>query len=372
MTRHEHGRLDFSGIVAGPSQVVGAVRLVPLLRDEPIDDLRLYSLPTGADLTVVKLDRRTTYTAYVPHALVAELTEGEPQATLGSRLLRPQTSPRKVFDVNVMHRLARRIGPGRLRLLPQHLGMDAYLSVGFRGPNVAWPEYSRTALSQGLSPRSEWSPRAMDVPGFADALRVFELCPRQVGVLVFVADAFSTAFVTPRPEDYRRLHRSLLEDMVADLLVQYAVLYPEAPALWQPIDARSIGSLDDLERAVDGLRQQWDRFAGLMTSGLQGVQLQIETLQRMGRFRLIRFCPSFRRQDENHVGEAIVDEEGRLAYLRTTRLSAAQSRRGLLLSTLVSVDWHIGDAARALGDTRSEFLARIRRAGLERLLATSV
>ena len=37
MTRWENGRLDFSGIVAAPSQVVGAVRLVPLLRDRPID-----------------------------------------------------------------------------------------------------------------------------------------------------------------------------------------------------------------------------------------------------------------------------------------------------------------------------------------------
>ena len=275
MKRFSRQRLSFAGITAAPSQVVGAVRIVPLLRDDPIEDLRLYSMPTGADLTTVQLDQRTAYTSYVPHAMVAALDDGEPWANLGSRLVRPKTKARGVFDVKVMRRLSRRIRPGQLRLLPQHMGMDAYLSVGFSGPNVAWPEYSREVLSRGLSPRTEWVSRASDLRGFADALRVFELCPGQIGSLIFVADAFSTAFITPRPQDYRRLHRSLLEDMVADLLVQYAVLYPETAALWSPIDAKSVRSLDELEQAVTGLRRDWNRFAGLMASELLDTEFEM-------------------------------------------------------------------------------------------------
>lgn len=369
MKRRERRTLDFSGLRAAPSQVVGAVRLVPLLRDEPIEALRLYAVPTGADLTVARLDRRTTYTAYVPHALMIELPDrAPPRACLGSRLLSPGARPDEVFRVQVVHRLARREEPWRMRLLPQHLGMDAYLTVGFAGPDVAWPEYSREALSRGLSPRSEWVSRATRLPGFADALRVFEMHPGQVGVLVFVSDALSTAFITPRPEDYRQLHRSLLQDMVAELLVQYAVLYPQTAALWEPVEAASIGSLEDLGAAVQRMRSEWDRFAALMASGLMHTELDVQFLQRLGGFRLMRFCPTFKRQVDNHVGEAIVDSTGRLAYLKTMRLSAQQSRRGLLLATLTSVDWNLDDAARALQTTRDELIARLRKHGLERLL----
>ncbi|MEM7156947.1 MAG: hypothetical protein AAF799_29115 [Myxococcota bacterium] len=371
MKRFERRRLSFEGLVAAPSQVFGAVRIVPLLRETPIEDLRLYSLPTAADLTTVQLDRRTAYTSYIPHAMVAALDDGEPWANLGSRLLPRKAKPRDVFDVKVMQRLSRRIGRGQLRLLPQHMGMDAYLSVGFTGPNVVWPEYTREVLSWGLSPRSEWVSRAFDLRGFADALRVFELCPGQVGSLVFVADAFSTAFITPRPEDYRRLHRTMLEDMVADLLVQYAVLYPETAALWSPIDAASVRSFDDLEQAVGGLRREWNRFAAFMASDLLDADYEMQQLHSMDRYRLMRFRPTFRRQDVNHVGEVILDDQGQLAFLKTARLSAAQSRRGLLLSTLVAVDWDLLTAARAVGNSREEFIARLRKAGLERLLKKS-
>jgi hypothetical protein len=389
MSRAERMRLDFTGLRAAPSQVVGAVRLVPLLRDEPIEALHLYVLPTEADLTVVRLDERTYYTAYVPHALVVELPgQKQAHASLGTQLVRPRAKPEGVFRVQVLDRLARREGPrtprapvqgkaakarpSRLRLLPQHLALDAYLSVGFAGPNVAWPEYSQQVLSRGLSPRSEHVYRGRDVPGLADALRVFELHPGQVGVLVFVADAFASAFVAPRPEDYRRLHRTLLEGMYGELLVQYAVLHPQAPALWQPLDPAALGSLDALGHALDGLRREWNAFAGLMASGLFDAELDVHTVQRLGGFRLQRFLPSFHPHADNHVGEAIVDAAGRLAYLETFRLSAAQARRGRLLATLVAVDWELEACAQALEIAREELLARLRNNGLEHLLKAHV
>jgi hypothetical protein len=233
---------------------------------------------------------------------------------------------------------------------------------------VPWPEYSQQVLSHGLSPRSERVYAGSDVQGLDDALRVFELQPGQVGVLVFVGDAFGSAFVAPRPEDYRRLHRTLLKSMYGELLVQYAVLHPEANALWQRLDAAAIDSLDALALAVDGVRREWSAFAGLMASGLLQAELDAQTVHRLGGFRLLRFLPSFHPHAENHVGEAIVDAEGRLAYLQTFRLSAAQARRGGLLATLVAVDWKLDECARTLETTRDELLARLRNNGLEHLL----
>lgn len=372
MKRPERGKLDFRGLRAAPSQALGTVRLVPLVRDEPIEALRLYAVPTRADLTVVKLDPRTTYTAYVPHALVATLPgQEQAHASAGTQLVRPQAAPEAVFRVQVTQRLARR-EQGGLRLLPQHLALDAYLTVGFAGPDVAWPEYSRQVLSRGLSPRAERVHRGHDVPGLADALRAFELYPEQVGVLVFVADAFASAYVAPHPDDYRRLHRTLLQDMYGELLVQYAVLHPEVAALWGRIDGSAVGSLEDLAGAVAGLRRDWSTFAGLMASGLYDAELDVTTVQRLGGFRLQRFLPSFHPHAENHVGEAIVDAAGRLAYLQTFRLSAAQARRGRLLSTLVAAGWDLDAAAEALGATREELLARLRNNGLGHLLKAHV
>lgn len=373
MKHHERMRLDLGGLRAAPSQAVGTVRLVPLVRDEPIEGLRLYSVPTGADLTVVKLDPRTAYTAYVPHALVAELPGHEQaHASAGTQLVRPRATPADVFRVQVTQRLSRREGEGRLRMLPQHLALDAYLSVGFGGPSVAWPEFSRQVLSHGLSPRSERVYRGSDVAGLPDALRVFELYPGQVGVLVFVADSFASAFVTPSPDDYRRLHRTLVKDMYGELVVQHAVLHPEVAALWGRIDGAGVGSLEALAGAVDELRRQWSAFAGLMASGLYEAELEVRTVHRLGGFRLQRFLPSFHPHAENHVGEAIVDAAGRLAYLQTFRLSAAQARRGRLLATLVAEDWDLDQTALALEVTREELLARLRNNGLGHLLKAHV
>ena len=111
MKHHERMRLDFGGLRAAPSQAVGTVRLVPLVRDEPIEGLRLYAVPTGADLTVVKLDPRTAYTAYVPHALVAELPGSkQAHASAGTQLVRARATPEDVFRVQVTQRLSRREG----------------------------------------------------------------------------------------------------------------------------------------------------------------------------------------------------------------------------------------------------------------------
>ena len=94
----------------------------------------------------------------------------------------------------------------------QNLLMGAKLSeyhTGFRA-------YSRHALSHGLSPRVESGGSGRAVPGLEDALRVFEIHEGQVGVACFVNDLLACLFVVPHPDDYRHLHRTLLEDFFGE------------------------------------------------------------------------------------------------------------------------------------------------------------
>lgn len=62
-------RLD--GLMLAPPQVLGGVRLVPLIRTENRSDLRLSRRAYGEDFTFVEIDSKTVYTSYVPHGLVA-------------------------------------------------------------------------------------------------------------------------------------------------------------------------------------------------------------------------------------------------------------------------------------------------------------
>jgi hypothetical protein len=109
----------------------------------------------------------------------------------------------------------------RLRFLPLHLAMEGFLGMFFSVPAIAWKEYSQKALSSGFNPRWESSYSGKFISGFEEALRVFEIHPQQVGVLVFIAEAFASAFIVPHPQDYRALHTSLLEDFYGELIYQY-------------------------------------------------------------------------------------------------------------------------------------------------------
>jgi len=76
--------LRLEGLTPAPAQVRGAFRLVPLLRDQTCDDVRLTPHSMASGLKVVALPDRTTYTAFVPHALLLEWNRSEaPRMALG-------------------------------------------------------------------------------------------------------------------------------------------------------------------------------------------------------------------------------------------------------------------------------------------------
>ncbi|MFI8965152.1 ARPP-2 domain-containing protein [Streptomyces sp. NPDC053493] len=367
-------RIDLTGLAVRPAQVWGGVRLVPLVRDEPVAGLRLhrevYERGHGCFPDSVALAGGITYTSYVPHGFVADWSRtGAEAASYGTRLGtgRPATVP--------VRRLARRRqGEPRLRFLPLHLALEGYLALHFGGPSVVWDEWSRAAVRRGLSPRAEAAYAGWEIPGLAEALRVFEIHPGQCGVLLYVADALAAAFAVPHPDDYLLLHATLVEDLFGELVHQYAHYGAPVADFTAAVESGAVRSLADLRRAASAQERAWARaHDGLMARDLLETPYAFERVHDMGGFRLYRFLPPFLRSgQEQHIGELISDRKGRTAYLKTFRLSESQIRRGHLLRRLADADWHLGRTAEALGTSYAELVARIGRAGLGSLLNAHV
>lgn len=381
--------LDLAGLTTRPAQVWGGIRLVPLVRDTPVTSLRLHARLYDEAYDGVSLDRRTSYFAYVPHAFVASwTTDGSPVAAYGTQIVAddardaegrtgsawspPATAPRCV-PLHLHRRMARRIDKDRLRFLPLHLALEGFLALHFGGPEIMWEEWSRRAISRGLSPRVEEAYRGATVQGLEEALRLFEIHPGQCGVLVYVADALASAFVVPHPDDYRALHPTLLHDLYGELIYQYGAMGMPVQEFRARVDDARVRTLADLRAEA---RRQHDEWAGfhtdVMARGLLDDTYTVRRVYRMGGFTLSRFLPPFRRQGENHIGEAITDADGRLAYLKTFRLSENQVRRGHLLSTLAAHHWNLAATANALNLTPYQLALRIEGAGFHALLRQDV
>ncbi|HEY8377784.1 MAG TPA: hypothetical protein VIK91_14915, partial [Nannocystis sp.] len=210
----ESAGLDLRGLRIGPAQAFGAVRLVPLLKEHVREDLRLGTRTygdEGPDVVGLRGDAAApelVYFAYIPHAYILRWSpDGSAVAAQGAALCPRKQGIHNLGGVRILHRMTREEEPGALRFLPLHLAFEGFLSLHFGGPDVAWSEYSREALTHGLSPRIERVVPGAAIPGLEDALRMFEIHDGQVGALLFVADALAAMVCFPHPDDYRALHR---------------------------------------------------------------------------------------------------------------------------------------------------------------------
>ena len=369
--------ISLKGLEIAPSQVCGAVRIVPLLRRNIRGDLRLIKRDYDENFTTVCLDKNINYYSYVPHGLVMSWTDdGSPVAALGGQIHKSKSDGKKLnfgcTSVRLMHRMAKRESNHQLRFLPLHLAMEGFLSMFFSGPDIAWSEYSKYALSHGLGCRHENAFEGRFIARLEDALRVFEIYPRQVGVLVFVAEALASAFVVPTPEDYRLLHMSLLEDFYGELIYQYASIYDKTWTMGVSINESEIDSLKTLRIAIEKMRTDWASFQAFMANGINGRQLQSKIVFNTGPFTLQRFITDLKLKEENHIGEVIIRENGELEYLKTFRLSVAQTKRVYLLSKLSEYNWNIDATAQALGNNYDEFVHRLEKVGFSYLLNQQV
>lgn len=366
--------IELTGLTTRPAQVWGGVRLVPLVRETPIEDLRLDVRLYDADFGVVTVDPRTAYYSYIPHGYVATWDHA-PAAAYGTQLLGPaeRTRTPNRMTLRFHRRMARRVDKNRLRFLPLHLALEGYLALHFGGPEIAWEEWSQRAISHGLSPRVEEAYTGAMVRGLDDALRVFEIHAGQCGLLVYVADALASAFVVPHPADYRALHDTLLLDLYGELIYHYAMLSMPVPDFLARVADANVRSLADLRAEAARQREEWTAFHdGLMAGGLLDASYTYERVYDLGPYRLSRFLPPFERRRDNHIGEMITDESGRVAYLKTFRLSENQVRRGHLLTLLAANAWSLPGTATALGVTEPELGRRIENAGFAHLLRQDV
>lgn len=367
-------QLCLDGMTMAPSQVLGGVRLVPLLRETLDEDLRLALRSYDADLTVVDLGGGKNaphphYFGYVPHGLVVRWTaDGTPATAFGAQLAKPKNRDPATFSVGIMNRMARREEGRSLRMLPLHVAMEGFLDLYFGGPEIAWSEYSRQALSQGLSPRWETSYPGSQIAGLRNALRLFEIHQGQCGAMVFVADALAAVTIVSHPEDYRILHRAMLEDFYGELIWQYGLMYQGVGQLHGDQPAPRARSLADLRRFVQQERDDAARVFAGMAAPLFDRAIEGERIYRMGPFSLERFMTDLDPQADNHIGECIRRSDGSIAYLKTFRLSAAQTRRAYLLSRLAAHDWELAATAAALQTDEASLVLRLRNAGFGYLL----
>jgi hypothetical protein len=275
---------------------------------------------------------------------------------------------------SISHRMVKgdKNAPNRFRMLPLHLAMEGFLAYQMRGPEIMWSEYTKDAATQGLSPRVETSFSGTWLPGWREALALFEVHPQQVGVMVLVADALASVFVTSHPDDYWSLHRSLIEDFYGALIYEYGLLYPSVAIGETRIDPTKVKSVAELRAAVAQTRRDWTEFGELLSAGLLQREVRFETVRTLGAFTLERFIADLDPNEECHIGERIVREDGTLEYLKTFRLSAAQVRRGHLLKQLAAADWSLEACAELLRCTKDELVRRLSNAGFGYILKPHV
>ncbi|MEO1430445.1 MAG: hypothetical protein AAFV71_15540 [Cyanobacteria bacterium J06633_8] len=373
--------ISLKGLDIAPSQVRGAVRIVPLLRRNLRDDLRLMKRSYNEDLTVVSVDKNLNYYSYIPHGLVMSWTDdGSPVAALGGQIQKNKQKTKSdgqnldcgCKSVRLMHRMRKKESQNQLRFLPLHLAMEGFLSMFFSGPNIAWSEYSKYALANGLGCRYETAVQGRYIAKLEDALRIFEIHSKQVGVLIFVAEALASAFVVPTPGDYRLLHTSLLEDFYGELIYQYGLLHDTTFPMDVSINESEINNLKSLRVAINKMRMDWASFQGFMASGILERPCQSKIVYNAGPFRLQRFITNIELKGENHIGEVITRENGELEYLKSFRLSSAQTKRVYLLSKLAEHNWNINATAEALGNDYDSFVHRLEKAGFGYLLNQQV
>jgi hypothetical protein len=364
--------IAFQKLEIAPSQIWGAIRLVPLLRKDFREDLRLAKRSYNSQVAV-NVDKNILYHSYVPHGLVLNWSDdGEPVASLGGQL---SDKSDQFGGVKVLRRMAQRENRGEdknsLRFLPLDMAMEGFMGMFFKGPTIAWQEYSRRSRSTGLSPRTEYSITGRSISDLSEALRVFEIHENQVGVLLFVGEMLATAFILPHPEDYRNLHETLLTDAYGETFYYYG-LYGQAQELKCSIEDQSIHNLADLRSALTKMRQEWSDVQSMMSADLLQRPIQSQQIYQAGAFSLQRFITDLDRTCTNYIGESIVDDNGDLQYLKIYGLSAIQTRRAYLLQTLDRHDWQLEKAATSLNETLASLVKRIEKADLGYLINNQI
>ncbi|WP_086932838.1 ARPP-2 domain-containing protein [Agarilytica rhodophyticola] len=367
-------KISLQGFELTPSQIWGNVRLVPVIKKKNTENLRLGLRQYEAPYSVVCLDgkaplqdTKSYYYSYIPSALIATWTTDQTKAKTYGCQLEKIDGPAN-FGARLEERLAKKEGNRQLRFLPLHLAMEGFLGLHFSGPDFKWDEYSEIAMRQGLVSRHESSIDGYDIEGFDEALRLFEIHPQQVGVVVFVSDALASIFILPNNGDYHVLHKMLLQDFYAEILFHYGQHRYQAPNLATIEDNFSINSHQDLHNLIEKTRKSaQQQYEGLLHDVLDR-EISSKVIKRLGKFRLQRFSTNFDTDKLNFIGEAITGPTGSLEYLKTYQLSNTQTRRAYILKTLAENDWNLEATGKTIGCSKKDIIRRLHQLGFAYLL----
>jgi len=366
--------LTWKEIDFAPAQVFGGVRLVPLLRANYREDLRLSRHVYAGSASRVALPDNTTYRAFIPHGLIAHWNN-DGEAVLGTQITdsksehNVQNKPNNTNSgASPLIRMVKRSSAKALRFLPQHVAMEGYLSHHFGGPDIAWSEYRRETIKYGLGHRMEFVQNGRQIAGLEDALRVFELHECQIGMLVFVADTVAAVFLVPHPDDYKALHRTLITDFYGELIYYYGLYAIDTKLAVPSINKEQVSSFDHLHEEINRISDDWANWHKSHTGALFNTPINAKGVYNFKPFTLQRFSTGFDPDQENHIGDVIVDKDNVIQYLKTFRLSANQCKRAYLLSKLAEADWNLDDCATLFSCTRKDLIVRLKSAGFSYLV----
>lgn len=373
--------LEKQGLQSAPSQVWQGIRLVPLIDPQPVSDLRLFREKTEATLGIVNVDDDLAYYSYLPHSYIlrwspegAPLAMRETQIELQNKQRKADGKHWKVAPVVEFERMAKKQDTQHLRFLPQHLGIEGYLHQFFRAPGLDWRDtYRRSAISEGLLPRTAFCLSGYALAGFEEALRLFEIHENQVGCLVFVADDLAMMCLYPHPDDYHFLHRSLLGDLFAEHFWYYSRIPVAVQALKSEGDSQAL-NWGDLKRELQALRSGIVDFQAWMASGLLKHPISSQMVQTLGPYQLRRFVSEIAPHEtqEAHMGELILSQQGKCVYFKSLRLSPQQIQTTWLLQNLEKQLWHLGQTAQALNISYDQLVLKMLKAGLGQILKPQI
>ncbi len=345
------GKGDFhlKGCRLEGSQSWGSVRLAAIIRDEIREDLRLAEQGIEGVRQVRSTYRSARYQAYMPQGMVVQWNPN------GAAVSTEQTHMGK-YGTLAHGSLWKRLSNTELAFLPQNLAIEGFLVRHFKGPEIAWLDYRREVRRGNLGIRYERSMQGWLLKGLEEALARFEFAPDQVGSALFLDEELINCLVTPHPQDYARLHESLLLDHYPEYLINYGFLRSDKSSSF-PLATHEVRDLESLEREFQAAKQRTAEEQMGSLEDLLARTLDVETLYTTDTFRLERFVSEIEGRG-NFAGERILREDGTLEYLKLFRLSRAQSRRLHLLSNLAAQDWDLKKAAPALKLTDQYEVAR--------------
>ncbi len=357
------------GLRAAPAQVTGAFRLVPLIRENLCSDIRLGLEKYDREFARVSLDDRTEYWSFIPHGFVLDWGKGPSSITVGGQIRKQRTTKQQGwFAIRNEHRMVKRRSSTAVRILPLHLSMEYFLGLAFAGPKINWPEFSKFVRDYGLGFRSEMFTRGHWLYRFDEAIRTFEINEGQVGMLVYAADELASLFVVPTPEDYRLVHKTLLEDFFGNLIYDYAVYY-QSSKIDSTFNFDRVTDVRGLRRTLHFARDEWAKFStDVMASNLVDRSIQKDVIYKPGNLQLERFMTELVLNGVNSIGERIVRADGELLYAKTYRLDADQTKRAWLLSGLERNDWNLHATADSLQMEVKELVRSLERAGFGYIL----